>query len=140
MFVKVDSDISVDSVREWPDPVLRDALCAIEVVRAELDSLQAVVLAESVGRGRVPETMFGSKVSVREATRRTSTAVALHDGSLPGAADALASGTVWGGPVCDPCHTKLTKDGYRLQRRNGTTYTYAADGTLIHTRTNRWRK
>jgi hypothetical protein len=45
-----------------------------------------------------------------------------------------------GGPVCDPCHAKLTKDGYRLERRNGVTHTYAPDGTLIHTRTNRWRK
>ena len=33
-------------------------------------------------------------MSVREATRRTNTAVSLADGSLPGAAEALASGAV----------------------------------------------
>jgi len=36
--------------------------------------------------------MFGSAVSPREAPRRTKTAVALSDGSLPGAAEALAVG------------------------------------------------
>ena len=43
--------------------------------------------------GPGPEARFGSKVSPREAQRRTKTAVALSDGSLPGAAEALASGT-----------------------------------------------
>ncbi|MEO8694555.1 MAG: HNH endonuclease signature motif containing protein [Acidimicrobiales bacterium] len=43
-------------------------------------------------------------------------------------------------PTCNPCHDKLTNHGYRLERRNGTTYTYAPDGQLIHQRTNRWRK
>jgi hypothetical protein len=94
MFLKLDSDISSEAVREWPDPVLREAIAATEAGFAGLHSLQSVLLAELVGRGRVPETMFGSMVSVREVTRRTTTAVALHDGSLPGAAAALASGTV----------------------------------------------
>ena len=94
MFCKVDSDITAEAVREWPDPVLRDALGEIEVGRAAFDAWQSVVLAELVARGRVPETMFGSKMALREVTRRTKTAVALHDGSLPGAFDALASGTV----------------------------------------------
>ena len=94
VFVKLDSDISVEAVREWPDPVLRDALGALEIGMAGLHALQSVLLAELVGRGRVPETMFANMVSVREVTRRTKTAVALHDGSLPGAFAALASGTV----------------------------------------------
>jgi hypothetical protein len=45
-----------------------------------------------------------------------------------------------GAPACGGDHPKLTNDGYRLTRKDGTTYTYAPDGTLIHTRTNRWRK
>ena len=43
-------------------------------------------------------------------------------------------------PTCDGCHDKLTTQGYRLERRNGTTYTYAPDGQLIHQRNNRWQK
>ena len=43
-------------------------------------------------------------------------------------------------PTCPPCHDKLTKHGYRLERRNGTTYTYAPDGTLTHQRNNRWQE
>jgi len=43
-------------------------------------------------------------------------------------------------PVCPPCHDKLTKHGYRLERRNGVTYTYGPDGTLIHQRDNRWQQ
>jgi hypothetical protein len=57
-----------------------------------LDSAQALVWAELVRRGRVPEAMFGAWVSPYEAQRRTKIAVALFDGSLPGAADVLASG------------------------------------------------
>jgi len=45
-----------------------------------------------------------------------------------------------GAPTCDPCHDKLTTQGYRLERRNGTTYTYDPDGQLIHQRNNRWQK
>ena len=76
----------------WPEPALRSALAEIEGLRARVDADQAQVLAELVRRGRVPEAMFGSSVSPREAQRRTKTAVALSDGSLPGAADALAAG------------------------------------------------
>ena len=94
MFVTLDSDISVEAARGWPDPVLRESLAAVEVARAGLHALQSVLLAELVGRGRVPETVFASLVAVREVTRRTKTAVALHDGSLPGAFAALAAGTV----------------------------------------------
>ena len=43
-------------------------------------------------------------------------------------------------PTCPKCHDKLTNHGYRLERRNGTTYTYAPDGQLIHQRTNRWQE
>ena len=43
-------------------------------------------------------------------------------------------------PTCPACHDKLTNHGYRLERHNGTTYTYAPDGRLIYKRTNRWRK
>ena len=45
-----------------------------------------------------------------------------------------------GAPVCHQHHKQLTDDGYRIERRDGTTYTYAPDGTLIHKRTNRWRQ
>jgi YD repeat-containing protein len=38
--------------------------------------------------------LFGSKVALRDATRRTRTAIALFDGSLPGAAELLAAGEV----------------------------------------------
>jgi hypothetical protein len=43
-------------------------------------------------------------------------------------------------PTCPPCHDKLTNHGYRLERRHGTTYTYAPDGQLIHQRNNRWQQ
>ena len=43
-------------------------------------------------------------------------------------------------PACPKCHDKLTNGGYRLERRNGTTYTYAPDGQLIHQRNNRWQE
>ena len=86
--------IAAGGLDEWPEPDLRDALGAIESSRARHDAAQSVVLAALVGRGRVPEAMFGSMVSLREAARRTKTAVALHDGSLPGAFDALAAGKV----------------------------------------------
>jgi hypothetical protein len=76
----------------WPDPDLKAALLAIEAVRGRVDLCQALVMAELVRRGRAPETMFGAKLSPHEALRRTKTAVALGDGSLPGAAEALASG------------------------------------------------
>ena len=55
----------------WPEPDLRSALADIEGLRARVDADQAVVLAEVVRRGRVPEAMFGSAVSPREAQRRT---------------------------------------------------------------------
>ena len=86
--------IEAGGLDEWPEPALREAITDLEVFRARHDAAQAAVLAELVARGRVPETMFGSMVSVREVTRRTKTAVALADGSLPGAAEALAAGTV----------------------------------------------
>ncbi|HUP75230.1 MAG TPA: HNH endonuclease signature motif containing protein [Acidimicrobiales bacterium] len=41
------------------------------------------------------------------------------------------------GPTCNGCHDLLTNHGYRLERRNGTTYTYAPDGQLIRQRNNR---
>jgi YD repeat-containing protein len=34
----------------------------------------------------------------------------------------------------------LTNGGYRLERRNGTTYTYNPNGQLIHQRNNQWKK
>jgi hypothetical protein len=76
----------------WSDAQLAAAVPATErsIGRGQYD--QALVLAELVRRGRVPEAMFGSWVSPYEAQRRTKLAVALFDGSLPGAADALASG------------------------------------------------
>jgi hypothetical protein len=94
MFVKVDSDIRNDGMGDWPDPLLRDALTAIEDARAQLDWLQALVLAELVDRGRSPEPLFDHRVALRDATRRTRTAIALFDGSLPGAASLLAAGDV----------------------------------------------
>ena len=76
----------------WSDAALAAALPALELCRGRVDSDQALVLAELVRRGRVPEAMFGSKPSPHEAQRRTKIAVALSDGSLPGAAAALAAG------------------------------------------------
>src|SRR5688572_33141310 len=73
---------------------LRKGLDEIELSRAQLDSAQALLLAEIVGQGGFPEAMFGSKLSPNDAQRRTKTAIALSDGSLPGAAEALASGKV----------------------------------------------
>ena len=78
----------------WPDPVLQGVLGAVEGLRARVDSVQALVLAELVRRGRVPEAMFATMVSLRDAQRRTKAAVALGDGSLPGAAAALAAGEI----------------------------------------------
>ena len=78
----------------WSDAQLAAAVPALEMSRCRVDSDQALLLAELVRRGRVPESMFGSKVSPREAQRRTKIAVALADGSLPGAADALAAGAI----------------------------------------------
>ena len=43
-------------------------------------------------------------------------------------------------PACDGCHDKLTNQGYHLERRNGTTYTYDPNGQLIHQRNNRWQE
>jgi hypothetical protein len=43
-------------------------------------------------------------------------------------------------PACDNCHDLLTNHGYRLERHNGTTYTYAPNGQLIHQRNNRWKE
>jgi hypothetical protein len=45
-----------------------------------------------------------------------------------------------GAPACSRHHDKLTNGGYRIERRNGVTYTYDPNGQLVHTRTNRWRK
>jgi hypothetical protein len=78
----------------WSMPVLRTGLDEIELSRAQLDSAQALLLAEIVRQGGFPEAMFGSKLSPHDAQRRTKTAIALSDGSLPGAAEALASGKV----------------------------------------------
>jgi hypothetical protein len=55
----------------WSDGQLKRALAAIEVARGRVDSCQALVLAELVRRSRAPEAMFGSKVTLREAQRRT---------------------------------------------------------------------
>ena len=68
------------------------SLAPLELSWGVSDWCQAVLLAELARRGRSPETMFGSKLTEREAQRRTETAVALSDGSLPGAAAALAAG------------------------------------------------
>ena len=54
----------------WSMPALRTGLDEIELLRAQLDSAQALLLAEIVHRGGFPEAMFGSKVSPREAQRR----------------------------------------------------------------------
>jgi len=78
----------------WSDAALAAALSETERVRCRVDSGQVLVLAELVRRGRAPEAMFGAWVSPFEAQRRTKLAVALFDGSLPGAADALGAGTV----------------------------------------------
>ena len=94
MFVQLVSNVPEDGLDEWPEPHLRAVIADWERCRAQGDGIQARALAALVRRGRVPETMFGSKMSVRQATRRTNTAVALTDGSLPGAAEALAAGTV----------------------------------------------
>ena len=94
MFLRLVSEVPEDGLDEWPEPHLRAVLAEWELIRAQGDAIQARMLAALVARGRVPETMFDNKMSVREATRRTNTAVALHDGSLPGAAEALAAGTV----------------------------------------------
>ena len=45
-----------------------------------------------------------------------------------------------GAPACRAHHKQLTEGGYRIARRNGTTYTYDPQGRLIHKRTNRWRQ
>jgi hypothetical protein len=60
--------------------------------RGQIGRRQALLLAEIVRQGGFPEAMFGSKLSPYDAQRRTKTALALADGSLPGAAEALASG------------------------------------------------
>ena len=44
------------------------------------------------------------------------------------------------GPACDGHHDLLTNHGYRLERHNGTTYTYDPNGQLIHQRNNRWQQ
>jgi hypothetical protein len=76
----------------WSDAQLAAAVPETERARCRVDSGQLLVLAELVRRGRVPEAMFGAWVSPYEAQRRTKLAVALFDGSLPGAAEALAHG------------------------------------------------
>ncbi|MEO5838373.1 MAG: HNH endonuclease [Acidimicrobiales bacterium] len=76
----------------WSMPALRTGLDEIQLCRAQLDAAEALLLAAVVRQGGVPEVMFGSKMSPRDAQRRTNTAIALGDGSLPGAAEALASG------------------------------------------------
>jgi hypothetical protein len=75
------------------DAALAAVLPATERERCRIDFDQMVALAELVRRGRAPEAMFGAWVSPQEAQRRIAIAVALFDGSLPGAADALAAGT-----------------------------------------------
>ena len=76
----------------WSDARLMTSLAPLVLSRGVSDWCEAVVLAELARRGRSPETMFGSKLTASEALRRTKTAVALGDGSLPGAAAALAAG------------------------------------------------
>src|SRR6478735_5212989 len=84
--------VEAGGLDDWADPDLKAALLGIEAVRGRVDAAQACVLAELVRRGRAPETMFGSTLSPHEALRRRKIAVALSDGSLPGAAEALAAG------------------------------------------------
>ncbi len=84
--------VEAGELGSWSDAALVDALPGTERLRCRVDSAQAQVLAELVRRGRAPEAMFGAWVSAYEAQRRTKIAVALFDGSLPGAAAALAAG------------------------------------------------
>jgi len=84
--------VEAGGIDSWSDARIMASLPRLEMSRGRSDWCQAVLLAELARRGRAPETMFGSKLTASEAQRRTKTAVALGDGSLPGAADALAAG------------------------------------------------
>jgi hypothetical protein len=94
LVTEIMNNLEAGGLDEWPEPSLRQALTSLETDRARLDAAQAQVLAELVRRGRTPEAMFGNKLSIREASRRTKTALALNDGSLPGAARLLAAGEI----------------------------------------------
>ena len=84
--------IEAGGLDQWSDAQLTASVPAIEHARGRLDADQALVLAELVRRGRAPETMFGTLMSPHEAQRRTKTAVALADGSLPGVAARVGGG------------------------------------------------
>ena len=84
--------IEAGGLDRWSDAELRGALGGTSLSRGRGDGGEALVLAELVRRGRHLEAMFGSRASPREAQRRTRTAIVLCDGSLPGAAAALAAG------------------------------------------------
>ena len=84
--------VEAGGIDSWSDARIMASLPRLEMSRGRSDRCQAALLAELARRGRSPETMFGSKLTASEALRRTKTAVALGDGSLPGAAAALAAG------------------------------------------------
>jgi hypothetical protein len=85
--------IEAGGLESWSDAALAESLPATERARCRVDAGQMLVVAELFRRGRAPEAMFGSWVSAHDAQRRTKVAVALADGSLPGAADKLAAAT-----------------------------------------------
>ena len=84
--------VEAGGLDRWSDAQLAVAMGDLSLSRGHSDADEALVLAELVRRGRHPEAMFGNRASPREAQRRTRTAIALCDGSLPGAAEALAAG------------------------------------------------
>jgi hypothetical protein len=84
--------VAAGGLAGWSVPALRASFDEVQFSRGQLDSAEALLLAEVLRRGGSAEAMFGSKVSPREAQRRIKTALALSDGALPGAAEALASG------------------------------------------------
>src|SRR5437762_1399061 len=94
VFVHVVERVEAGDLGEWPDADLIAAVRSVEAARGRLAAAQSLLLAELVGRGRAPEAHVGNTMSGRAAQRRTKTAIALGDGSLPGAAAALATGEV----------------------------------------------
>ena len=55
--------VEAGGLHVWSMPALRQGLDEIQLWRARLDSAEAVLLAEIVRQGGVPEAMFGSTVS-----------------------------------------------------------------------------